>query len=101
MDEKFEYVHVVAPNKDFDKDKTGSSSKKVKSLYIAVEDKEIVKSGGFDELPYLVARFSTVPGEIMGRCPAIELLPEIKMLNRMKRTFITMSHTESKTSIVV
>lgn len=101
MDEKVEYVHVVAPNEDFDRDKNGSSSKKVKSLYIAVEDKETVKSGGFDELPYLVARFSTVPGEIMGRCPAIELLPEIKMLNRMKRTFIEQSEKAVNPAMVV
>ena len=87
-DEKFEFVHVTAPNKDFDKTKIGSSNKKVKSLYIMIEDKSIVKEGGFDELPYLVARFSLIPGEIMGRGPAIELLPEIRMLNRMKKSFI-------------
>lgn len=101
MDEKFEYVHVVAPNADFDRDKTGSSRKKIKSLYIAVEDKQIVKQGGFDELPYLVARFSTVPNEIMGRSPAIELLPEIKMLNRMKRTFIEQSEKAVNPAMVV
>jgi hypothetical protein len=101
MDEKFEYVHVVAPNEDFDRDKTGSGSKKFKSLYIAVEDKQVVKKGGFDDLPYLVARFSMVPGEIMGRCPAIELLPEIKMLNRMKRTFIEQSEKAVNPAMIV
>ena len=90
-DEKFEFVHVTAPNKDFDKTKIGSTNKKVKSLYIMIKDKSIVKQGGFDELPYLVARFALVPGEIMGRGPAMELLPEINMLNRMKRTFIEAS----------
>jgi hypothetical protein len=91
MEEKFEFVHITAPNKDFDKDKTGSKSKKTKSVYINVKDKLVVKEGGFDELPYLVARFALVPGDIMGRGPAIELLPEIKMLNRMKKTFIEQS----------
>ncbi len=87
-DEKFEFVHVVSPNKDFDKTKIGAGNKKVKSQYIMINDKTIVKKGGFDQLPYLVARFALVPGEIMGRGPAIELLPEIKMLNRMKSSFI-------------
>lgn len=91
LNEKFEFVHVCAPNKDFDKTKIGASAKKVKSLYICIRDKAVVKEGGFDELPYLVARFAKVPGEIMGRGPAIEYLPEIKMLNRMKRTFIESS----------
>ncbi len=87
-DEKFEFVHVTLPNKDFDETKVGARNKRVKSLYIMIKDKSIVKRGGFDELPYLVARFALVPGEIMGRGPAMELLPEIKMLNRMKKSFI-------------
>lgn len=87
-DEKFEFVHIVSPNNDFDETKIGASNKKIKSQYIMIKDKTIVKQGGFDELPYLVARFSLVPGEIMGRGPAMELLPEIKMLNRMKASFI-------------
>jgi hypothetical protein len=86
--EMFEFVHVAAPNSDFDKNKIGSNVKRVKSLYIYLKTKKVVKEGGFNELPYLIARFSKAPQEIMGRGPAIELLPEIKMLNRMKRSFI-------------
>lgn len=86
--EMFEFVHVTAPNSDFDREKIGSNVKRVKSLYIYVKTKKVVKEGGFNELPYLVARFSKAPQEIMGRGPAIELLPEIKMLNRMKKSFI-------------
>jgi len=88
LNEKFEFVHVCAPNKDFDSSKLGADKKKVKSVYINVTDKHEVKTGGFDDLPYVVARFSKVPHEIMGRGPAIEILPEIKMLNRMKKTFL-------------
>ena len=88
LTEMFEFVHVVAPNSDFDKTKIGANVKRVKSLYIYIKTKKIVKRGGFDELPYLIARFSKAPHEIMGRGPAIELLPEIKMLNRMKKTFL-------------
>ncbi|KKN75865.1 hypothetical protein LCGC14_0375730 [marine sediment metagenome] len=88
LDEKFEFVHVVAPNQDFDSSKMGSKSKRIKSVYINIPDRVIVKEGGFDELPYLVARFSLAPQEIMGRGPVIEYLPEIKMLNRMKKSFI-------------
>jgi hypothetical protein len=88
MEERFEFVHVTAPNQDFDASKLGSKSKRVKSVYINIPDRHIVKEGGFDQLPYLVARFSLAPGEIYGRGPAIEGQPEIKMLNRMKRTFI-------------
>ncbi len=99
--EKFEFVHIVAPNADFDSSKIGSKSKRVKSLYIYIKDKTIVKEGGFDELPYFVARFSLVPQEIMGRGPAIEYLPEIKMLNRMKKTFIESAEKAVNPALIV
>jgi len=88
LNEKFEFVHACEPNENFDSSKLNASNKKVRSLYICIDDREIVKESGFDELPYFVARFSRAPQEIMGRGPAIEILPEIKMLNRMKKTFI-------------
>ena len=88
MKEQFEFVHVVAPNSDFDSSKIGANVKRVKSLYIYIKTKKIVKQGGFNELPYLVARFAKAPQDIMGQGPVIEFLPEIKMLNRMKKTFI-------------
>lgn len=88
LEEKSEYVHYVAPNADFDSGKFSSTNKRVQSVYINIQDRAVVKKGGFDELPYFVARFSRAPQEIMGRGPAIEYLPEIKMLNRMKKTFI-------------
>ena len=101
LDERFEFVHVVAPNADFDPSKMGSKSKRMKSVYIIISDKTIVKESGFDELPYLVARFSKAPQEIMGRGPAIELLPEIKMLNRMKRSFIESSEKAVNPPLIV
>jgi len=88
LDEMFEFVHIVAPNADFDPSKIGSRSKRVRSVHIVIPDRHIARDGGFDELPYKAARFSLAPQEIMGRGPAIEYLPEIKMLNRMKKTFI-------------
>lgn len=100
-DEKFEFVHVVAPNSDFDSSKIGANVKRVKSAYISIKDKIVVKEGGFDELPYLVARFARAPQEIMGRGPAIELLPEIKMLNRMKKTFIESAEKAVNPPLVV
>ena len=101
LEEKSEYVHYVAPNADFDSGKFSSNSKRVKSVYINIQDRVVVKKGGFDELPYFVARFSRAPQEIMGRGPAIEYLPEIKMLNRMKKTFIESSEKAVNPALIV
>ena len=101
LEEKSEYVHCVMPNADFDSSKISGSSKRVKSVYINIQDRTFVKQGGFDELPYFVARFSRAPQEIMGRGPAIEYLPEIKMLNRMKKTFIESAEKAANPPLIV
>jgi len=84
--EKHEYVHVCAPNKDYD-GRMGSG--KVRSFYICIPDKEVVKEDpDFKHLPYLVARFARTPGGIMGYGPAMEYIEDIRMLNRMARSYI-------------
>jgi len=86
LSEKHEYVHVCAPNKDFD-GRVGSG--KVKSFYICIQDKKIVKEDpDFKHLPYLVARFARTPGGIMGYGPAMEYIDDIRMLNRVAASYI-------------
>jgi hypothetical protein len=83
--DKFEFIHVCAPNKDYD-GKVGS--KKVASFYICVPDKVVVKKdAGFKHLPYLVARFARTPGGIMGYGPAMEYIDDIRGLNRIVRDY--------------
>jgi len=83
---QFEFIHCVYPNDKHDRFKIGSFP--FVSIWMNKSDKTIVKSGGFYEQPYVVVRFTTVPGETYGRSPAHALLPEIKMYDRMRRTFI-------------
>lgn len=86
LTEKHEYVHVCAPNKDFD-GRMGSG--RVKSFYICIPDKEVVREDpDFVHLPYLVARFARTPGGLMGYGPAMEYIDDIRMLNRMARSYI-------------
>jgi len=99
--EKFEFVHKVFPRTDYDKTKIDDQGKKFKSQFINVKDKVIVAEGGFSDIPYLVCRFDRVPDEIMGRSPTIDLLPEIKMLNRMKETFIEGSEKKANPPVIV
>jgi hypothetical protein len=82
----FKFVHCVYPNNRFNRFKVGSFP--FVSIWVNESDKTIVKIGGYFEQPYIVVRFTTVPGETMGRGPAHTLLPEIKMYDRMRRTFI-------------
>lgn len=83
--ERFKFIHAVFPAKDFDSRKI--TSKKFRSTYIYVNDKKIVKEDGFNSNPYFIMRFAIAPGELWGRGPVIEMLPDIRQLNQMQFDF--------------
>ena len=85
----FEFVHCVYPNSRHNRMKIGSFP--FVSIWLNKGDKKIVHKGGYYEQPYIVVRFTTVPGETFGRSPSHALLPEIKMYDRMRRIFIESS----------
>ena len=58
------------------------------SIYLSMQEKEIVSEGGFHENPYLIARWAVDAGEMYGRGPGNDSLPDQKMLNAIWRTFI-------------
>jgi hypothetical protein len=82
-DHKFNFIHAVEPNEDY-KRATGKTSTKLPfhSCHVCEEDKMVVRSGGYNEFPYLVPRWSKATGEIFGRSPSYNALPDIKTLNK-------------------
>jgi hypothetical protein len=49
---------------------------------------EIIYESSFLSNPYSVARWRVVPGEVYGRGPVIDLLPDIKMLNKASEFYM-------------
>ncbi len=77
QDKKFNFVHCVRPATKEDKTKLPWSS-----TYMCVEDKTVLSESGYNELPYMVTRWSKASGEEYGRSPAYNALPDIKTLNK-------------------
>ena len=82
-DHKFNFIHAVEPTTDYER-ATGKSATKLKfhSCHVCEEDKMVVRTGGYNEFPYLVPRWSKATGEIFGRSPSFNALPDIKTLNK-------------------
>ena len=82
-DKQFNFIHAVEPTKDYERS-TGKSNTKLPfhSCHVCVEDKMVVRTGGYNEFPYLVPRWSKATGEIFGRSPSYNALPDIKTLNK-------------------
>ena len=84
--QKLEILHVVEPvEQDDEFDQRGFT---YKSVYILVDRKIPLKTGGFKEFPYVVPRWTKIAGEVYGRSPGMKALPDIKMTNVVAKTTI-------------
>ncbi|HOM61808.1 MAG TPA: portal protein [Anaerohalosphaeraceae bacterium] len=96
----FECIHAVFPNEEYNPEKLDSWA--YKSVYfLPIGKMFVVRESGFSTLPYKIGRFERAPGELMGRSPAIELLPDIKMLNQMRRIYIQYSDLNTLPPLIV
>lgn len=92
QDRDYEIVHCVHPRNDRDPRRIDFKGMPYESLYICKKTKHILEEGGYQTIPYIVSRYVTIPGEIYGRSPAMQVLPAIKTLNEQKKTVLKQGH---------
>jgi hypothetical protein len=86
--DKFKFVHLICPREDYDKSKMDSANKPWKSLWVSRDSQQIIKEGGFDYMPYRVARFVTGNDEVYGRSPCSMKLGAFRRANVQERSVI-------------
>lgn len=84
------YLQAIYPNGEFNAERAKTRDNKpwVSAHYLNEGKGQIITQSGFDQFPFIVARWSKVAGETYGRSPAMEVLPDIKMLQEMSKTVI-------------
>ena len=88
-DDKIWVIHSVHPREEYNPDsKLDQKDMPYRSVYFTTEDAHVLQEGGFPEFPYLVPRWSKVPGEVYGRSPGMTALPDVKMLQAKELTYI-------------
>lgn len=87
-DAKFTFIHCVMPREDYEPGRMDEQGLPFAGSYIMPEGKVLIDEVGYHEQPYIVSRYSVSSREVYGRSPAIQLLPDISMLNEMRRTTI-------------
>jgi hypothetical protein len=80
---EFEIVHCVYREQLLINEKMPFESR-----YVLKAEKKLVKEGKFRRFPYLVSRWTKISGEVYGRSPAMNALPEAKTLNMMAKTML-------------
>lgn len=92
QDETFDFLHVVTPRSDVDPTKADYRGMDFASYYVALAGKTLLAESGYRSFPYAISRYTTAPGEIYGRSPAMLALPAIKTLNEEKKTLLKQGH---------
>jgi len=81
---EFTIIHAVHPNTDRTPGLMGATNMKFASTWVCRDTKETIKKGGYKSFPFHVPRWANRPGEVYGRSPAHDCLPDIRVLNRME-----------------
>jgi len=106
QDKEFTFIHAVYPRTkgaagilhqlEVDSVKegvpVGPTLRPIASIYVCVEDKAVVLEDGYYEMPYAVCRLLKSNGELYGRGPSMQVLPNLRLVNRMEA--LTLAATE-------
>ena len=58
------------------------------SIHVLEDGATLLKTGGYEECPDIISRFSKLSGEMYGRSPAMKSLPDVKTCNQMMKTWL-------------
>lgn len=100
-DRMFEIVHVVRPRIDRDIQSFAQTEMPFASYWFCRDTKELLAESGYRQLPYLPARWLKMSDEIYGRSPAMTALPDVRMINSMKKTLIKVAQKAADPPLVV
>ncbi len=96
---KSAFLHAVMPRTEaegYDPERKDVRGMRYVSRYTSIKGKKLLKAdgrdGGYNTFPYPISRYVVAPGETYGRSPAMLVLPDIKVLNEQKKTFLKQGH---------
>lgn len=87
-EDRTEVLHCVKPNEERKIGRADYTGMALSSYYVMVDGRAVLEERGYRTMPYCVGRYSTSPREVYGRGPGMLVLPEIKMLNEMRKVIL-------------
>ncbi len=88
LDKMIECYHIIAPRRTVNLLSERSFDKPFISAYIEVKEKHLIRESGYEEQPFMAARFYKSSHETYGRGPGFTTLPDVKMLMRVAQVII-------------
>lgn len=87
-EERTEVMHCVKPNDERMPGRSDYRGMALSSYYVMIDGRAVLEQRGYRTMPYCVGRYSTSPREVYGRGPGMMTLPEIKMINDMRKSIL-------------
>jgi hypothetical protein len=87
-EDRTEVLHCVKPNDERMMGRADYRGMALSSYYVMVDGRAVLEQRGYRTMPYCIGRYSTSPREAYGRGPGVLTLPEIKMLNEMRKSIL-------------
>ena len=94
-------IHIVRPRKDRNRLLTDIGNAEFECLYVAVKDKMVIEGvnpngqpnrNGFYEFPFAACRWTRRSNEVHGRGIGTEMLPQVRLVNRIKADFVELAN---------
>ncbi|MFZ5427046.1 MAG: portal protein [Thermodesulfobacteriota bacterium] len=86
--EPIKVIHGIEPNKGRDPGKADGRNKPYASYYLEEGGDDFLSVGGFEEQPFMAARWDVVGNDAYGRGPGMDVLGDVKMLQSMSEAAI-------------
>lgn len=93
--EKRQFLHAVGPRSDHDPASGFAIKMPWYSAVIDIEDKHLIREGGFRRNPYMVPRWRRGSGERYGRSPGMVLLQDIRYCNALSKAALSSAMKEA------
>lgn len=87
-DKKYDLLHAIIPRAEYSKNALFARNLAIADLWIEIDSKHLLFSGGFHEFPFIVPRLETSSGEDFGRSPGMIALPDADTLQAMGETIL-------------
>lgn len=85
----FQVAHLIQPNKDMKRGKKDSANMPYSSVYWEYKggsgnENVFLKESGYEMFPIMAPRWDVTGSEVYGRSPGMEVLGDVKMLQKMQ-----------------
>jgi hypothetical protein len=87
-DKKIDCLHAVLPRKEYKAGSMLARNLPIADLWLEIDAKHLIFTGGFHEFPFIVPRWETSSGEDLGSSPGMIALPDADTLQAMGETIL-------------